>query len=60
MTFTAITDGNYDDNRHQGWRKMCIDHIVDLKPLLEKKSVLLFGPRQTGKSSYIKTSCATV
>lgn len=39
---------------------MCIDHIVDLKPLLEKKSVLLFGPRQTGKSSYIKTSCATV
>ena len=33
---------------------MYIDRVVDLKPLLEKKSVLLFGPRQTGKSTYIK------
>lgn len=31
-----------------------IKRITDLNSVLEKKSAFLFGPRQTGKSSYIK------
>ena len=31
-----------------------IDRILDLSELLEYGSQFLFGPRQTGKSSYIK------
>ena len=31
-----------------------INRNVDLCKILENKSVFLFGPRQTGKSSFIK------
>ena len=33
---------------------MYINRTLDLPSLLSQKSVLLFGPRQTGKSSYIR------
>ena len=35
-----------------------IERIVDVGKRLEKKSLFLFGPRQTGKSSYIKNQLA--
>ncbi len=31
-----------------------IPRILDLEPLLRERSVLLFGPRQTGKSTYVR------
>ena len=31
-----------------------IERIVDINKMLESRSLFLFGPRQTGKSSYIK------
>lgn len=34
--------------------KHYIERFVDINSKLEKKSLFLFGPRQTGKSSYIK------
>ncbi|MBI1910070.1 MAG: ATP-binding protein [Deltaproteobacteria bacterium] len=33
---------------------MYLPRLLDLRPLLEKKSLFLFGPRQTGKSSLIQ------
>ena len=33
--------------------------ILDLSTILERKSVFLFGPRQTGKSSFVKNQLAT-
>ncbi len=36
-----------------------IERIAEIDKRLEKKSLLLFGPRQTGKSSYIKNQLAT-
>ena len=33
--------------------------ILDLSKILERKSVFLFGPRQTGKSSFVKNQLAT-
>ena len=35
-----------------------IERIADVGKRLEKKSLFLFGPRQTGKSSYIKNQLA--
>lgn len=34
--------------------EMCYKRFFDLKEVAEKKSVFLFGPRQTGKTSYIQ------
>ncbi|MBR5928023.1 MAG: hypothetical protein IKZ79_06195, partial [Spirochaetia bacterium] len=31
-----------------------INRVLDLEKILSTKSLFLFGPRQTGKSSYIK------
>lgn len=33
---------------------MFVERSLDIKKVLSKKSLFLFGPRQTGKSSYIK------
>ena len=30
------------------------NRIIDLSTIIERKSVFLFGPRQTGKSFYLK------
>lgn len=35
-----------------------IERIAEISKRLEKKSLFLFGPRQTGKSSYIKHQLA--
>ena len=35
-----------------------IERVADIGKRLEKKSLFLFGPRQTGKSSYIKNQLA--
>jgi len=35
-------------------QSLYIERIIDLGPLLKKKSYFLFGPRQTGKSSLIR------
>ncbi|MEI6437329.1 MAG: ATP-binding protein [Candidatus Omnitrophota bacterium] len=35
-------------------KSVYIDRIIDLAALLEKKSIFLFGPRQTGKSALIR------
>lgn len=35
-----------------------IERIAEIDKRLEKKSLFLFGPRQTGKSSYIKNQLA--
>jgi predicted AAA+ superfamily ATPase len=37
---------------------MYIDRHLNIKQLLDKKSVLLFGPRQVGKTSYIRNQLA--
>jgi hypothetical protein len=34
-------------------RDTYLRRVLEISPLLEDKSVFLFGPRQTGKSSYI-------
>ncbi len=34
--------------------------IIDLNTIIERKSVFLFGPRQTGKSFYLKNSFENV
>jgi uncharacterized protein len=39
---------------------MYIERRIELGTLLEKRSVFLFGPRQTGKSSYIRSQLGSV
>ena len=36
----------------------CIERVVEIDKRLEKKSLFLFGPRQTGRSSYIMNQLA--
>lgn len=36
------------------WRCPMYSRILDIKPILKRKSIFLLGPRQTGKSTFIK------
>jgi predicted AAA+ superfamily ATPase len=42
------------DNIAFGWQMTYINRQLNLKELIEKGTVFLFGPRQTGKSTYIR------
>lgn len=44
----------YDENTDTSGVRMYIPRILQLSDILEKKSLFLFGPRQTGKSTNIK------
>ncbi len=56
LSFIIINDNCLDDC-YARRRFMCSDYyqrILNLSPALAQRSVFLFGPRQTGKSSYVR------
>ena len=54
MIIGVLADEYHDNNRKRCKALKYIERILDPRPILSKKSMFLFGPRQTGKSALIR------